>query len=275
MIEDKEGDIMNYSKKIELINALIEKSEKLPLRDDDILDAIRRDAEMILRNIFGDDIAYIRSLNDIRFHPMVYPSSEENRNSIWSSGQRKLINLFQTIKKELEIFHSDQEIEQSTNISDKQINSRKVFIVHGHDEGMKLDVARTLEKLEFEPIILHEQVDDGQTIIEKFENNSIECGFAVILLSPDDKGYSVKSSPDDAKFRARQNVILELGYFVGKISRKNVLTLVKSDPTGQLEIPSDLAGIIYTPYDNSGGWKEKLIRSLRSSGYEVDANKIF
>lgn len=266
---------MDYLKKIELMNDLLERSENLPLMDDDKLDAVLKDAQMIFRNILGEDSDYIRSLNSIYFSPMHYPVNEEECIRIWLSGQRELINLIRTIKKEIELFQSTQEIEKSSNNSNNLVSSRKIFIVHGHDEGMKLDVARTLEKLEFEPIILHEQEDAGQTIIEKFENNSLECEFAIVLLSPDDKAYSVRSGPENTKYRARQNVILELGYFVGKIGRKNVLTLVKSDPTGDLEIPSDLAGVIYTPYDSSGGWKEKLIKSLKASGYEVDANKFF
>ena len=90
---------------------------------------------------------------------------------------------------------------------------------------MKEAVARTLEKLGLEPIILHEQENLGKTIIEKFESCSENVSFAIVLLSPDDLGYKKDKPPESAMFRARQNVILELGYFMGKLGRKNVVAL--------------------------------------------------
>src|SRR5574341_240364 len=103
-------------------------------------------------------------------------------------------------------------------------SSTNIFVVHGHDEEMKQAVARTLSKLGLNPIILHEQPNMGKTIIEKFEKNA-DVQFAIVLLSPDDMAYSVNSTAQDAQPRARQNVILELGYFVGKLSREKVFTL--------------------------------------------------
>lgn len=103
----------------------------------------------------------------------------------------------------------------------------RVFIVHGHDETMKLDVARVIERLGLNAVILHEQSDQGMTVIEKFEQNALDCNFALILLSPDDIGYCSSKSPEEGKCRARQNVILELGYFLGKLGRNKVLPLKK------------------------------------------------
>jgi predicted nucleotide-binding protein len=94
---------------------------------------------------------------------------------------------------------------------------RKVFVVHGHDEGALAAMARLLEKIEIEPIILQEQPDQGFTINEKFETYAKQVGFAVVLLTPDDLGGSASASSQAA--RARQNVIFELGYFVGKLGR--------------------------------------------------------
>jgi hypothetical protein len=118
-----------------------------------------------------------------------------------------------------------------------------IFIVHGHDEEMKQSVARVLSILGLKPIILHEQPNEGKTIIEKFEKNS-NVGFAVILLSPDDFAYSVKSTdPEkDRKHQARQNVILELGYFVGNLGRSKVFSLKRDS----VELPSDFHGVVYT-----------------------------
>jgi len=146
----------------------------------------------------------------------------------------------------------------------------KVFVVHGHDEEMKLAVARSLEKLDLEPIILHEQPNKGRTIIEKFEDCSEDIPFAIVLLSPDDKGCEANNFPESAKFRTRQNVILELGYFIGKLGRNNVLVLFKKE--NDFELPSDILGILFTPFNK--GWEMEMVKELRSSGYNVDSNKL-
>lgn len=148
--------------------------------------------------------------------------------------------------------------------------SDKIFIVHGHDEEMKQTVARIVEKLDLKPIILHEQPNGGKTIIEKFETNSNDVSFAIVLFSPDDKGCTVDSFPDDGKFRARQNVILELGYFIGKLGRDRVFVLHKN--SSNFELPSDIFGVLYTPYDIN--WKFELVKELKACGYDVDANKL-
>lgn len=152
-----------------------------------------------------------------------------------------------------------------TNTDSVKLNAtRKVFLVHGHDDAVRHTVARYLEKLEFEVIELMEQPSKGQTVIEKLETHA-DVGFAVILLTPDDIG--AKSGSKDLKSRARQNVILELGYFLGKLSRKQVVSLYKPD----IELPSDYHGVIYIPYDSNGGWKGLLSRELVSAGYEIKA----
>ena len=144
--------------------------------------------------------------------------------------------------------------------------TRRVFLVHGHDEEAKESVARFLEKLQLEPVILQEQPNEGRTIIEKFEKNA-DVEYAIILLTPDDVGYP-KDKPDETGSRARQNVILELGYFVGRLSRKRVCALCK----GSVEIPSDYHGVLYLPMDDADGWKLKLAREIKQSGLSVDLN---
>jgi predicted nucleotide-binding protein len=145
-------------------------------------------------------------------------------------------------------------------------NSRKIFVVHGRDEGAREAVARFLEKLDFEAIILHEQANQSRTVIEKIEAYS-DVGFAVVLLSPDDEGCLRGETP---KPRARQNVLLELGYFIGKLTRQCVCTL----KVGEIEIPSDWAGVVDEPFDSTGGWKLTLARELKAAGYQVDWNKV-
>ena len=144
----------------------------------------------------------------------------------------------------------------------------KVFIVHGHDGEAKQAVARFIEKLGLEAIILHEQASSGKTIIEKIEANS-NVGFAIVLYTPCDLGRS-KEGKDQLEPRARQNVVFEHGYLIGKIGRKNVCALVK----GNIETPTDISGVVYIKMDEGDGWKYGVAKEMKACGYEVDLNKI-
>jgi len=146
-------------------------------------------------------------------------------------------------------------------------SSLGVFIVHGHDETLLQQTARFLEKLGADPIILFERPGKGQTIIEKLEQNS-DVRFAVVLLTPDDAGKDTKTE-GLPKPRARQNVILELGYFLGKLGRSNVVALYDES----VELPSDYRGVEYIGVDSAGAWKLKLARELKAAGLPVDMNK--
>ncbi|MDA0738127.1 MAG: nucleotide-binding protein [Nitrospirae bacterium] len=144
--------------------------------------------------------------------------------------------------------------------------TRSVFVVHGHDGELKEAVARFLERLKLKAIILDEEPNSGRTVIEKFEQNA-EVDFAVILLTPDDEGYKA-GKPNEAKPRARQNVILELGYFIGRLWRKKICTLYKGD----VELPSDFHGIVYEPVNSSDGWRLNLALELTQAGFDIDLN---
>ena len=155
-----------------------------------------------------------------------------------------------------------------TNKDTAKINEN-VFIVHGHNIELKQIVARTLSQLKFNPIILHENADNGNTIIEKFEEYASKASYAIILLTDDDLGKSKKEIKYQS--RARQNVIMELGYFIGKLGRKRVFVLKQ----GEIEVPSDIMGVIYNNYDGEeGGWKNKLVKNMKSAGFNVDANDL-
>lgn len=144
--------------------------------------------------------------------------------------------------------------------------SRKIFIVHGHDDGARETVARFLERIGLEAVILHEQANQGRTIIEKVVANS-DVGFAVVLLTPDDEGCVKGGTPEP---RARQNVLLELGYFIGRLGREKVCAIKR----GTLEIPSDFAGVVWETMDSNGGWKQALARELEAAGHSIDWNKV-
>lgn len=145
---------------------------------------------------------------------------------------------------------------------------KKVFIVHGHDESAKNKAARFVEKMGFEAIILHEKASSGRTVIEKIEHYS-DVGFAIVLYTPDDVG-NVKSKADDLNVRARQNVVFEHGYLIGKLGRKNVLALVD----GKLELPNDISGVVYVKLDEGSAWQLGLAKEMKQSGYDIDMNKL-
>lgn len=147
-------------------------------------------------------------------------------------------------------------------------DSGKVFVVHGRDEEAKQSVARFLERIGLEAIILHEQISKGLTIIEKVEQYS-DVAFAVVILTPDDVGAS-RVDPENPQPRARQNVWLELGYFIGKLGRERVVALKK----GELEVPTDYLGAIYIPMDEPGAWKMGLAKEMKGADLAVDFNKV-
>lgn len=144
--------------------------------------------------------------------------------------------------------------------------TNRVFVVHGHDGEARETVARYLERIGFEPVILHEQANRSRTVIEKIEANR-DVSFAVILLTPDDEGCA---KGGDLEPRARQNVLLELGYFMAHLGRENICSLKR----GTVEIPSDFAGVVWEPMDDNGGWKSALARELEAAGHTIDWNKV-
>ena len=147
----------------------------------------------------------------------------------------------------------------------KAKSCEKVFIVHGHDGALKEAVARLIEKQGIEAIILSEQANKGATIIEKFEANS-DVGAAICLFTADDEGKANKES--EYHKRARQNVVFETGYFMGKLGRQNVIMIADSE----IEIPSDMQGVVYS---NNNYWQFDVLKELKEIGFSIDMNKVF
>ncbi len=146
--------------------------------------------------------------------------------------------------------------------TEQVLDKSKVFIVHGHDDAVKLEVAEFIKTLDLNPIILHQQANNGKTIIEKIEEHS-DVGFGIVLYTPCDVG-STKDNKKELKARARQNVVFEHGFLIGKIGRANVCALVSSP---QIELPNDISGMVYTQM--SGNWKIELAKELKGSGYST------
>ncbi len=147
----------------------------------------------------------------------------------------------------------------------------RVFVVHGRDESAKSRVARLLGLLGFEPVVLHEQEDGGRTIIEKLERH-LNVAFAVVLLTPDDVGGLAehRRRPSELRPRARQNVVFELGLFIGVLGRDRVRVL----RVGDVEEVSDISGVIAIRMDGESGWATKLAKEMQLQGLPVDFEKL-
>ena len=148
------------------------------------------------------------------------------------------------------------------NIRGKGFNNSQVFIVHGHDEIAKLEMSDFIKGLGLEPIILHEQASTGRTIIEKIEAYS-NVGFGIVLYTPCDIGYKVGALT--SAYRARQNVVFEHGFLIGKLTRARVVAVVKGD----VETPNDISGVVYVTMDIQNQWQNELLKEMRSVGYNV------
>jgi len=173
-------------------------------------------------------------------------------------------DIFKSAKEKI----NTNSINNIKELSKPTINKNDIFIVHGHDDLAKTEVARFIEQIDFNPIILHEQANGGTTIIEKIEKFS-NVGFGIVLYTPCDLG--AKTSEINApKSRARQNVVFEHGYLNGKLGRHNVCALVKGD----IEVPNDISGLVYIQMDTHGAWKLALSKELREANYNVDMNKV-
>lgn len=158
-----------------------------------------------------------------------------------------------------------RKIKESIN-KNKETNNN-IFIVHGRDDLSKTEVARFIEQLGLKAIILHEQNNNGKTIIEKIEEHT-NVGYGIVLYTPCD--YGGLEGSGDSRPRARQNVVFEHGYLIGKLGRNKVSALVKSD----IETPGDLSGLVYTELDKAGGWKISLARELTREGYSIDLKNV-
>ena len=230
-----------------------------------------RNTEIAIVGTFGDKGRHIKDFREPRYPMRIYTrlSSEQELQDIYLEMLNSLASVLESMIEEIEEYWPDESYSQVSEKTPKGTRqmSDKVFIVHGKDTGTKDTVARFLQGLNLNPVVLQELPSKGRTIIEKFEDHA-QIGFAVILFTPDDFGGH-ESEIGDPKPRARQNVIFELGFFIGKLGRSNTCVLFKDD----VEIPSDYTGVEYIPLDDANGWKLKLITELQSAGFDVDANQ--
>ena len=184
------------------------------------------------------------------------------------SGESLLLNLKSLMNKMISYQAVNyQTYKSNAYVAERKTVGNKVFIVHGHDDAAIQEMARTLEKGGFEAVILREQPDNGLTIIEKIEQNA-DVDFAVVLYTECDLGRAKEADVNDEKYRARQNVVFEHGYLIGKLGRNHVCALVK----GNVETPGDISGVLYVNMDSAGAWKMQLGKNMKAVGLPVDLN---
>jgi predicted nucleotide-binding protein len=182
------------------------------------------------------------------------------------------IRQLESIKERIALFEESPQARPAHEPpgTDETAAIKSIFIVHGHDKALKLAVHGFLRQItDVEPVILHDQPNRGRTILEKFEAFGASAGYAIVLLTADDVGGTVADSPE-LQGRARQNVVWEFGFFAGALGRSHVAVLYED----RVELPSDVHGLAYIPYDDAGGWKLLLARELKAAGVAVDTAKL-
>jgi predicted nucleotide-binding protein len=252
----------------------VNRDEKIRVLQQQIADARNGDpedfelwqqrTEVVVRNVLGDAnplyINFQRIPYSLRMYSLETPRSAHEEARV--KGVRKAISLLQAAILEVEMSGGAPEPSPGSVAA-----GSAVFIVHGHDEARKHEVARLVRALTGnEPIILHERANEGRTIIEKFEDHAAATGYAIVLGTADDVGRPMDEGNDQLRSRPRQNVVFELGFFFGALGRAKVALLHEES----VERPSDTDGIIRIPIDSAGGWKMLIARELDAAGIGVD-----
>lgn len=230
---------------------------------DNEFEAWHSKAKRFIQKKYGKDSVEFEDFDNTDFSLRIWTMNTPRSSFVKAciDGLTKTKIIFQSYLEEME--HDDS----SDTIYEKYkqiLDYSKIFIVHGHDGELKESVARLIEKQDIEAIILTEKANQGRTIIEKFENYSDVAG-AICLFTADDLGKA--NDEEEYKARARQNVVFETGFFIGKLGRSNVIIIADSS----VEMPSDLSGVVYT---NKANWQLDIIKELKAIGYNVDANKL-
>lgn len=232
-----------------------------------------RNAGVLTEMIFGKGSEQSQEMNAIVQGVLELPPGAATQ----LERHLSILGLFQSYHFEVSEFWSDEGVEEPVEYTGDMVEiegelvdtqSKDVFIVHGHDHGRMEAVARFLERIDLNPVILHERASAGATIIEKLEIHA-KVAFAVVLLTPDDVG-SIASGEQKLRPRARQNLVLEPGYFLGGLGRRTTCALLVEG----VEVPSDYSGVVYIRLDEESAWKFRLAKELRAAGLPVDLNKL-
>lgn len=219
----------------------------------------------------GQDSATLKKFRSLRYHVGVYsgaPGEKDRDRAYFAAQVVRAAGLIDAAVYELDLRSPiGQPPPAGTGAS---ATNAPIFVVHGRDDARKYELVRLLDRTtDREAIVLHEQASRGATLLEKLERHAQAASFAVVLLTGDDEGR-LRDDSAPLRARGRQNVILELGVFLGLLGRSNVAVLIDPD----VDRPSDLDGLVYIPLDPGGGWKLLLLKELEASGINVNRNRI-
>ena len=235
----------------------------------------QRSARLAISYAFGMDSDHIQEFNKIIFYASISTAdpifNAEVAENVYRGGLSTAKAILESMLDEIEEYWQDDTSPPSQpggSTIPEQTVSNRVFVVHGRVGGTRDTVARYLETLKLEAVILQERASEGRTIIEKLEDYS-DVRYAVVLCTQDDVG-ALATERDKLRPRPRQNVVLELGFFLGELGRNRVCALI----VGDMEMPSDYDGVLYIPLDDSGGWKLTLSIELDAAGLPVDMNDL-
>ena len=224
--------------------------------------AWKEQSTRFLIRVYGTNSHELKRFNSFHFTLTCFSSSTPSYkfNAACVRDLERVKAIFKSYVEEMEedSLHSDNTAKPVSR------SMKKVFIVHGHDGELKQSVARLIERQDLTPVILGEQVNRGATIIEKIEKND-DVGAAICLFTSDDK--CIGDGGDSVAMRARQNVVFEAGYFIGKLGRGNVILLAEHG----IDMPSDLSGVVYTDVNN---WQLYVCAELKKIGFNIDLNRL-
>ncbi len=252
-----------YHTKIQTEPQLKESEKKFNMWDDfnsEILKSSFNNETNEYRRTYDNADSFI-GVGDVMFGADIH-HPEHRLKTLHERLEAKTIEL-ESLLSRTDLLRSEIVDESKESIHFDELSDITVFIIHGHDEELKRSVQLFLQRGDLNDIVLHEQPSKNRTIIEKLTEEGEMAGYAIALLSPDD-------ILKDGTFRARQNVILEIGYFIGKLGRERVKLLIR----GEVEIPSDLHGILYEHYDEDGAWRIKLAKDMQAIGLKINMDKI-
>jgi len=262
----KEGENMDLR---ERLSALIDEGKKVEVDHEAERSRSARSGIIIAYGVGPKSDGFGKWASNVRIISTRYLASHPLKDSIDKAldagNYLDIIGGLEAIIDDEEFFTSA--VNKNIQSTEQLQNFNQVFIVHGHDAEAKEKVARFVEKLGLEAIVLHEKVSGGRTVIEKIEEYA-DVGFAIVLYTPCDKGNAIEEK--GLNNRARQNVVFEHGYMIGKLGRAKVYALKKGD----IELPGDYDGVIYEIMDDGGAWKYKAVDEMKAAGYQVSKDAI-
>jgi predicted nucleotide-binding protein len=270
-VDQMKRGISRIQKRIDELDAFA--PESISARYSPEVGALETAIDETLAAVFGQGTAAYnryRGAATLDYGPLVMgsPPSIQAVRTYLTEGKQRAIKLLKQAVRGLEEEIASQEIVWEPVEPEAVRDLSKVFIVHGHDGELREAVARFIsEKLGLEPVILHERPNKGRTIITKFREEAAGVGFAVVLMTADDLGKA--NAAPDLKPRARQNVVFELGFFIGALGPERVAAIVKGD----IERPSDFDGVVYISFDLDD-WRTQPGKELKAAGYNIDWNSV-